>query len=152
MQASLACGGKATLRNFGGFDTGTVVDFFDPSSGSVLCQTSGGTPPCCSGVSTFKSAIDGTNKSFLRQNVTADGEYRAVQTANAMRDQQMVVFSIGLGTGINKTFLQQVANDPASPTFDSNKPIGQAVFAPTAADLQNVFQTIASQILLRLTQ
>jgi hypothetical protein len=78
--------------------------------------------------------------------------YRAVQLANGMRAQGIVVYSIGLGDKISAPFLQQVANDPASSTFDSSQPIGQAVFAPTAADLQSVFQTIASKILLRLSQ
>ena len=103
-------------------------------------------------MSGFTSAIDGTFKSFLRANVTPDADFRSIQTANAMRAQGMVVYSIGLGNSINKVFLQQVANDPASPTFDPNLPQGEAVFAPTAADLQDVFQTIAAKILLRLTQ
>jgi hypothetical protein len=53
---------------------------------------------------------------------------------------------------ISQAFLPQVANDPASSTFYPNTPVGEAVFAPTAADLQGVFQTIASEILLRLSR
>ena len=78
--------------------------------------------------------------------------YRANQVANSMRAQNIVIYSIGLGDKISQAFLQQVANDPASSTFNPNEPVGQAVFAPTAADLQSVFQTIASEILLRLSQ
>ena len=140
------------MRNFGGYDASDTVGFFDPGNGNQFCTTSGGTPSCCSGVNRFRSAIDGSFDPFSRPFVTSDAEYRAVQTANAMRAQGVIVFSIGLGNNINKTFLQQVANDPASPTFNPNAQAGQAVLAPTAADLQDVFQTIASQILLRLTQ
>ena len=85
-------------------------------------------------------------------NIANDAMYRAVQVANSMRGQNIVIYSIGLGDKISQAFLQQIANDPASSTFNANLPVGQAVFAPTAADLQTVFQTIASEILLRLSQ
>ncbi len=78
--------------------------------------------------------------------------YRAEQLANTMRTQGITVYSIGLGDTINQSYLQQVANDPASPTYDANEPVGLAAFAPTANDLETVFQTIASKIILRLTQ
>ena len=55
--------------------------------------------------------------------------YRAIQVANSMRAQGIVIYSIGLGDKISQAFLQQVANDPASATFDPNQPVGQAVFA-----------------------
>ena len=87
-------------------------------------------------------------------NVSNEAMYRAVKVADAMRAEQVptVVYAIGMGDKINQTFLHQVANDSSSPTFNPNQPEGEAVFAPTAADLEGVFQTIASQILLRLTQ
>ena len=68
-----------------------------------------------------------------------------------MRGQNITIYSIGLGDKINQQYLQQVANDPSSPTYDANQPVGEAVFAPTAADLEGVFQTIASKILMRLS-
>jgi len=89
---------------------------------------------------------------LTQTNIANEAMYRADQVANNMRAQGIVVYSIGLGDKISQAFLQQVANDPASSTFDANQPVGQAVFAPTAADLQSVFQTIASKILLRLSQ
>jgi Flp pilus assembly protein TadG len=141
-----------TSRNFGGFDSGNTVGFFDPSNGNQLCTTSGGTPSCCSGTSQFKSAIDGTMKSFTRANVSADAEFRAIQTANDMRGAGMVVYSIGLGNSINQNFLKDVANDPTGPNYNSTLPVGEAVFAPDASQLQAVFQTIASKILLRLSK
>jgi len=85
-------------------------------------------------------------------NCANDADYRTVQLANALRAQNVTVYSIGLGDAINEPFLQEVANDPASPAFNSSQPVGEAVFAPNSSQLNSVFQQIASNILLRLTQ
>jgi hypothetical protein len=69
-----------------------------------------------------------------------------------MRASGITVYSIGLGDKINTTYLQELANDPASPLYNASEPSGLAEFAPTASDLDTAFQTIASKILLRLTQ
>jgi len=96
----------------------------------------------------FRSAIDGTLAPFLRPYVTADAYYRTIQVADDMRAAGMYVYSIGLGTGVDMNFLQQVANDPNSPTFNPAKPVGLAVLANDPASLEPVFQQIATQILL----
>ncbi len=155
----------AKLVNYGGYDSGSSVDFFDPSNGTDWgAVNSKGYPPYdskpdyCTGVTTFKSQIDGKQKSFTRTSVTADAQSRALQTANAMRAEGMYVYSIGLGNSVDSSFLQQIANDPASSTYNASQPQGLAVFAPScpssqcSAQLNQVFQTIASKILLRLTQ
>lgn len=165
IQDTFNCGpGHPTLYNYGGYDTGTSVDFFDPSSGTDWGGLDAqGYPrhspsPDCTGVTKFTSAIDGTLKSFSRANVTADAQYRALQIANAMRTEGMVVYSIGLGSNVDQSFLRQIANDPASPSYNSSQPQGLAVFASNcpstqcSAELLQVFQTIAAKILLRLTQ
>ncbi len=85
-------------------------------------------------------------------NVSTDAKYRAVQLANTMRTQGITVYSIGLGDKVDETYLQEVANDPASPEYNPNEPSGLAEFAPTSSQLDAAFQTIASKILLRLTQ
>ena len=106
----------------------------------------------------FTSQSTGTQKSFSRLYVTADAQYRSLAVANAMRAEGMYVYSIGLGSSVDTAFLKQIANDPSSSTYDSTQPAGMAVFAPSCpsstctAELQQVFQTIAAQILLRLTQ
>lgn len=146
IQDTLNCGGTPTLRNFGGYETGNYVGFFDPTNGLELCFSPGGALSCCPGVSTFTSAIDGQSKSFTRANVTADAGFRAGLLARELRAQGTTVYSIGLGNDVNLALLRQIANDPASPTFDPGQPTGQAVLAPTAQDLQMVFQQIASQI------
>ena len=165
IQDKLSCSGTPTLYNYGGYDSGSSVDVFDPSSGTSLATYDGvstWTPSntCVKNVTKFTSAINGQLKSLNRTNVTADAKYRALQTATAMRAENhgMLVYSIGLGSSVDQAFLQQIANDPASSTYDPNQPVGEAVFASNCpssqcnAQLQQVFQTIAAKILLRLTQ
>ena len=138
-----------TLLNFGGCAPPEAavgwcsgVFFMNPSTGN--------TQSC--GATQFNSQVAGGMESLTEDNIANDAMYRAVQVANNLRTQGIVVYSIGLGDKISEAFLQQVANDPASSTFNPNEPVGQAVFAPTASDLNAVFQSIASEILLRLSQ
>ncbi len=167
----------ATLINYGGYDTGSSVDAFDPTSATTdwgTVPTSGGhqgqlpytsVPAYCKSgtgvyLTTFYSQQYKSQKSFNRTNVTADAVYRALQTTSAMRAETVptYVYAVGLGTNIDQAFLQQIANDPASTTYDPSKPVGMAQFVSNCpstqctADLQQVFQTIAARILLRLTQ
>jgi Flp pilus assembly protein TadG len=163
IQDNLSCSGIATLYNFGGYDSGSSVAVFDTSSGNTIATYNGisswsPSTTCLKNVSHFTSAIDGQSKQLNRTNVTADAKYRAAQTATAARAEGMIVYSIGLGNNVDQSFLQQIANDPASLSYDPNQPVGEAVFAPNcpssecSAELQQVFQTIAAKILLRLTQ
>ncbi len=139
----------STLLNFGGCAPPEAavgwcsgISFLDPTTGSGRS---------C-GATQFPSQVAGGMQPLTQTNIANDAMYRAVQTANSMRTQGIVIYSIGLGDKISQAFLQQIANDPASSTFNPNEPIGQAVFAPTAQDLDAVFQAIASEILLRLSQ
>lgn len=159
VQDTLSCQPTAKTYNYGGYDSGGTVGFFQPATGHEDCDTNGASGvSCCPGVNKFTSQEDGKDYPFNRNQVTREAEYRSVQKANAMRDDNTIVYAIGLGDNINETFLQQVANDPASPTFDANKPHGMALFArdcPSSVcddELNQVFRTIASNILLRLTQ
>jgi Flp pilus assembly protein TadG len=164
VQDNLSCNGTMTLYNYGGYDSGNTVAFFDPSSGTSLAtynsssRTWSPSSFCLKNLAGFTSQIDGTTKTFTRSNVTADARYRALQTANAMRAEGMYIYAIGLGTSVDTAFLQQIANDPASSSYNAAQPVGMAVFVPNcpsstcSSDLQQVFQTIAAQILLRLTQ
>lgn len=66
-----------------------------------------------------------------------------------------IVFSIGLGgtstEGIDHEFLRRLANDPASPIYDSSKPVGMYIYASDTSKLNDAFMRIASEI-LRLSQ
>jgi hypothetical protein len=138
--SSLNFGGCAPPENAVGWCSG--ISFMDPNTGKgVSC-----------GAASFPSQVAGSMQSFTMANIANDAMYRSVLVANTMRTQGITVYSIGLGNKISQQFLRQVANDPASSTYDPAQPQGEAVFAPTPADLQTVFQTIANKILLRLSQ
>ena len=187
VQDNFHCGGTSnntlTLINYGGFDSGTQVDTFDPTSpttvwdtysggtggfkystGSSICKDSSGNI-----VTTFPSQKWGIQKSFDQTNtVTPEAEYRAVQTAIAMRTESPVptyIFSIGMGTGVSSTtqaFLAQLANDPSyTATYVTGQPAGLFFYIPSCSgtylatcktQLNTAFQTIAAKVLLRLTQ
>ena len=149
IQDSLKCP-ASTLLNYGGCSPPeqsagwcSGVVFLDPVTAATLS---------CKGATTFPSQSAGTAMSLNITNISNDAMYRANQVANSMRAQGVIVYAIGLGDKISQSFLQQIANDPASSSFDNAQPIGQAVFAPTSSELQGVFQDIANKILLRLSQ
>jgi Flp pilus assembly protein TadG len=109
------------------------------------------------------AALDSAQDS--ETNVPNDAMYRAMTWANAMRAQGVIVYAIGLGDKISQPFLQQMANDPSGTSFEgfsinSNTPQGLAVFAvdcpgtgsSCSSELNQAFQTVATDILLRLTQ
>lgn len=135
----------ATLLNFGGYDSGTTVAFFDPTTGTQ--RNLGASAP-----TQFYSYHYNTMQTLVRANVTDDAQYRCVQVANAMRAHGIIVYAIGLGNSIDQTFLQQVANDPAVPGYVATAYDGSAVFAPTSGQLSEMFEVIASKVLLRLSQ
>lgn len=153
-----------SLVNYGGcasaeFTAGIcrAISCMDPTTGDgpVTIASTTNSVASCNGVQNFpaQDRLDLTNPAPLTiRNLTTEAEYRSVQMANAMRAQGITVYSIGLGDNINKTFLEQIANDPASPVFDPNQPRGIAVFAGDSTDLDTSFQDIASKIVLRLTQ
>jgi hypothetical protein len=101
-------------------------------------------------------------------NLVSDAMYRAALVANdpntyaytgqvGLQNQNTYIYAIGMGTAITgqptaEEFLREVANDPAAVTFNTNLPVGEAVFASDSTQLNQVFQTIASKILLRLSK
>jgi Flp pilus assembly protein TadG len=174
IQDTFACNAPLgnTLYNYGGYDSGSQFDFFNPADGTDWSTEysqqgwgldNNGYPPHdashdCKPVTKFPSQQYSDQETFSRTHITAEAQYRSLQTANALRAEGVYVYSIGLGSDPSTTFLQEIANDPASPTYDSSQPVGIAVFAPDCPsstctqELQQVFQTIAAKILLRLTQ
>ncbi len=100
----------------------------------------------------------GASTTQAQLNIANEAMYRATTWANKMRAQGVIVYSVGLGTLFNQTFLQQMANDPASPTYNANSNPGLAVFAvdcpgpSCSSELNQAFQQVATDILLKLTQ
>ncbi len=169
IQNTFICPPTTNAWIFGGYDGGSLVGFaptnlpmtadaqayFDtnPTYGGCYVDNSGCNqmaPPCCSGTSQFLST-DGTMKNFCRTAVTEDATNRVIQIANQMRANGIYVYSIGLSDGtLPIDFLQNVANDPYGPLYDSTKLVGQAVITGNGADLNQLFQQIAGDIQLRL--
>lgn len=98
------------------------------------------------------TSIDGTTtfSTSSQAQMDREAEKRAEQVALEARVAGNIIYSIGLGNQINQSFLKTMANDGG--IVSTNQTKGLAVFAPTAADLKSVFQTIAADILLRITQ
>jgi hypothetical protein len=103
---------------------------------------------------------------FSRANVTYEAQYRAIQTAIALRTESPAptyIFTILLGTDPEATaLLEQLANDPRSPSYIPSQVQGEffAISSCTGSvnlancktELNTAFQTIATKVLLRLTQ
>jgi len=66
-----------------------------------------------------------------------------------------VIYAIGLGgttaEPIDTTFMCRVANDPCSPIYNSGLPTGLYLYSPTATQLNDAFEQVASEI-LRISQ
>jgi hypothetical protein len=181
--------------NYGGYDSGDWVGSLDPASengGNVWgCYSASGGNGCNTNgiqydsagdyckynknyVTTFPSQQTGTQLALNRTNVTAEAKYRAIYTANQMRQEAIptYVYTIGLGTGVSgdpctEAFLSSVANDPdgsqyscpsAPAQYSSSLPAGSFFVVPNCPgsqctqELQAAFQTIAAKVALRLTQ
>jgi Flp pilus assembly protein TadG len=62
----------------------------------------------------------------------------------------VVIYSIGYHGGSeepDEDWMRRISNDPSSPSFDSLKPTGMYVKAPTLGDLSAAFTRVASEIL-----
>ena len=161
------------LLNYGGFDAqgGQYGDIFDPSSETRIFGTASSTgfPYNSQGtickksngqnVTTFTSQIDGSQKTLLQTNITAEAQYRAIVTATAMRTESPVptyIYTIGLGSAVSpstQAFLAQLANDPNYPTYISTQPAGEFFYisnCPSSSCTQELlaaFQIIAAKLL-----
>jgi len=165
-----------TLLNYGGYDSGTSVDILDPNTGTDwgTYSSTQGFPYDSKGdicknsskqiVKTFPSQQYGTQESLTRSNVTTEAQYRAIQTAIALRTQSPIptyIFTIGVGSGVSSStqaFLAQLANDPSyTSTYISGQPAGLFFYiancpsSTCTTDIQAAFQTIAAKVMLRLT-
>jgi len=172
-------GTTQTLINYGGHDSGTTVDFFDPTSATTdwgsyvsgtgfpydsngdICKSKSGTI-----VTKFtpQNPALGTSSSFTQAHVTSEAQYRAIQTAIAARTETVptYIYTIGLGSGVSSTtqaFLAQLANDPSyTSTYILGQPAGEFFYvsdcpsSTCTTSLNTVFEAIASKVLLRLTQ
>jgi Flp pilus assembly protein TadG len=146
-----------TVWNMTSGDGGNQVHLLDPQSGVDRCQSTpsdGGPLPCCPGLATFPSIAGGVRTATGPRaglDVRQEAKDRALARARSIRMAGNTVYTIGLGNNLDQDFLKQIANDPTSPAFDPSQPAGEFAHAPTAAQLQAVFQAIARKILVRLS-
>ena len=149
-----------SLVNYGGcsqseYNIGwcNAVFCMNPTTGATISYTQG-TSGSCNGKNSFPAQDPALSNPAAMNlaNIGAEATYRAVQLADTMRAEGITVYSIGLGDEINTTYLQELANDPNSPTYNPNEPVGLYEFASSADGLDTAFQEIASKIVLRLTQ
>jgi Flp pilus assembly protein TadG len=162
VRETLRCNGTITAGTdweFGGIDPpGTGFDLYNPTNGVEPCGNNNsfndGSKPTCGSigcnVGTFSSTSGGT-LTFTQAHITGEAETRCVQIANLMRSSNIVVYAIGMGNDVNTTFLEQVANDPATPGYVPTANDGIFVYASDSTQMVAAFQRVAEQILLRLT-
>ena len=77
----------------------------------------------------------------LAEYVCDTARQMAIDKAQDLKNKYVKIYTIGLGTTIDKTFLSQIASGS---TFE--------YYAPTSSDLQAIFNAIAKDIKLRLVQ
>lgn len=75
----------------------------------------------------------------------------ADNVAQSMRQREVLIYTIGFGSGIDTEFMERLANDSRAVGFDRTKPAGLYVHASDGSQLASAFQQIASQI-LRIAQ
>ncbi len=115
----------------------------------------------------YKGAPDTFSSGVYAGKIRDDEQIPAVVTAafNAADNQAatirndstytIAIYTIGLDGApdvpIDSTFLERVANDPRSATYDSTKPAGYYAYASSPSALNQAFYQVASQV-LRLSQ
>jgi Flp pilus assembly protein TadG len=128
--------------------TGKVRGYFNNPDALPLNQQA--TPSGCTGVVT----CFGMNEDAVRTKARTDAE----AMANSIRSDKIFIYSIALGDPSasdpllqpDLDFLRRVSNENG--TVDPSQPQGKVYFAPSAAELDAVFQSVAQDILVRLTE
>jgi hypothetical protein len=100
------------------------------------------------------SSCFGMDENTVRNRGRANGR----QQAGQIRGANIYLFTIGLGNPNNPDpiltpdmdYLRELANEDG--VTDPSQPQGSAYFAPTAAELDDVFQAVAQDILVRLSK
>jgi hypothetical protein len=79
-----------------------------------------------------------------------DNAAQRIRAESVSNGLSVYVYTIGLGNapgGVDNTLLERVANDPSAPNYNSAQPVGKYVYSPTAAQLNQAFTQIASEVL-----
>ena len=147
------------LRNIG-LPNGTTPMLFDPVTGNIAM--SGCTIP------SMLSSIDPVTGAITANAVDTtscvamhhEAENRAERIAWLARSQGNTIYCVGLGDPatpgecngdfpvLNLTFLENVANTTDSATYDPSQPVGDIAIASDSGELTQIFQVIASKIIV----
>jgi hypothetical protein len=130
------------INRFNGFFNG-------PESLDIDVLDHNTTPDGCSGVLTCDGVDALTAYEF--------GRTRGLEVANEIREEDVFLYTIGLGNPFgdpaflpDQDYLRQLANEDG--ISDPSQPSGRMYFAPSAAELEEVFRRVAQDILVRLAQ
>ncbi len=141
--------------NCGPLDMGPDKTLYDPNT---LCDSKSCTVPA-----TIAGLSGTVNTGNQCSDMYAEAEARARAVASLARSEGNIVYAIGFGDPINGpkecghpplniAFLKALANTPDSTYYDSTQPSGDIAIGSDASDIDQLFQTIASKILLRLSK
>ncbi len=149
-----------TYRSVSGTDRVYMVQQTDPISGfhgyfdnpetlNIDYVSHNTTPDGCDGTST----CDGVSA----QDAYAYARQRGLDVANQIRGADVLVYTIGLGDPSaspafqpDQDYLRLLAN--VDGMTDSSQPAGRMYFAPSAAELRDVFDQVAHDLVVRLAQ
>jgi Mg-chelatase subunit ChlD len=128
--------------------TGKVRGYFNNPDALPINQSA--TASGCSNV----ASCFGMNEGQVRTRARND----ALAMASTIRQDGVYIFSIGLGNPgasdpilvPDMDFLRRIANEGGMES--ASEPEGQAYFAPSADELDEVFRTVAENILVRLAE
>jgi Mg-chelatase subunit ChlD len=138
----------------------------DNYGNSTLGQAGDPSPAAYPGTNTWYAGRNRVDRpdavAIAARNTALDAAGRIRQDALG-GDYNVITYAIGLGipepppagmaniAPADHEFMRRIANDPASPTYNSSEPTGLYVFAPDNTQLNLAFARIASEI-LRLAQ
>jgi hypothetical protein len=115
----------------------------------------GGYSPCSSSMFSNASGTAAADRGYRwvesARNLAVDVALKASSDATI---GNIHIYALGLGVADltdNEDFLLRISNDKRSLAFDSSRPEGEYVFAPTAADLAKAFDKVRGNV-IRLTR
>ncbi len=123
----------------------------------VVYPTGGGNPPANwpGGCRNQQSACPATG--LTHHQINALAQLRGLQAADALRQEDILVYVIGLGDPTAASwlvpdphYLRQIANEGG--ISNPSQPQGQMYFAPSGAELVAVFEQVAQDLIVRLAR
>ena len=123
-----------------GYSATTLEGYWDNPDATIPAN---GGPPAPSGCRGVGLCFNTWTTQDAQDKAHDDGRF----WANAVRGEGAYFYSIGLGWAV-ESYLDELSNEGG--VSDPNQPQGRTYIAPTAADLQAVFDLVASDIFVRL--